>query len=94
MTPLFYALASGQADTVKVLLEAGADLETKNVVSERVCMYLYVHACIYVQYLHFRFHFHSITILHYIRYDEDTLINSFGMINITTVIIIIILVID
>ena len=39
-------------------------------------------------------YFHSITILHYVRYDEDTLINSFGMINITTVIIIIILVID
>ena len=50
--------------------------------------------CIYVQYLHFRLHFHSITILYYVRYDEDTQINSFGIINITIVIIIIILVID
>ena len=30
MTPLFHAVNCGKADTVKVLLEAGADLETKD----------------------------------------------------------------
>ena len=30
ITPLFHAVNCGKADTVKVLLEAGADLETKD----------------------------------------------------------------
>ena len=36
MTALAYAASNGNADTVKLLLEAGASIEAKDIVSERI----------------------------------------------------------
>ena len=49
MTALIWAAENGHSDTVKVLLEAGADIEAKGRVSKRIsictCVYVYVCVC-------------------------------------------------
>ena len=50
MTALIWAAENGHSDTVKVLLEAGADIEAKGRVSKRIsictCVYVYVYVCV------------------------------------------------
>ena len=41
-TVLHHAITHDKADTVKVLLEAGADLDAKNVVSTRMYSHVYI----------------------------------------------------
>ena len=50
MTALIWAAENGHSDTVKALLEAGADIEAKGHVSKRIsictCVYVYVYVCV------------------------------------------------
>ena len=48
MTVLIWAAHRGHSDTVKALLEAGADIEAKGRVSKRIsiCTYVCVYVCV------------------------------------------------
>ena len=50
MTALIWAAENGHSDTVKALLEAGADIEAKGHVSKRIsiCTCVYVYVYVYV----------------------------------------------
>ena len=50
MTALMWAAWNGHSDTVKALLEAGADIEAKGRVSKRIsiCTCVYVYVYVYV----------------------------------------------
>ena len=48
MTALMLAARYGTADTVKVLLDAGADIEAKDTVSKRISIYTCVCVCVCV----------------------------------------------
>ena len=50
MTALVCAARDGKADTIKLLLEAGASTEAKNTVSKRISICTYV--CVFVCALH------------------------------------------
>ena len=56
MTALIYAARDGKADTIKLLLEAGASTEAKDTVSKRIsictCVYVYVCMCVCVIFFH------------------------------------------
>ena len=54
MTALMWAAWNGHSDTVKALLEAGADIEAKGRVSKRIsiCTYVYVCMCVCVIFFH------------------------------------------
>ena len=49
-----WAASNGHADTVKVLLDAGAAIEAKNNVSKRIsiCTCVYVYVCVCVIFFH------------------------------------------
>ena len=42
------ASANGRTDVARILLEAGANIEIKNDVSDCVCVYVYVYMYVYV----------------------------------------------
>ena len=46
MTALIWAAENGKADTVAVLLEAGASIEAKDNVSKRISICTYVCVCV------------------------------------------------
>ena len=50
MTPLIWAAIYGHANIIKVLLEAGADIEAKNNVSKRIPICTCVCVCVCVLY--------------------------------------------
>ena len=54
MTALIWAAYHGRADTIKLLLEAGADIEAKTTVSKRIsiCTCVCVCVCMCVIFLH------------------------------------------
>ena len=54
MTALMLAAKNGHSDTVKVLLDAGADIEAKDNVSKRIfiCTSVCVCVCVCVIFLH------------------------------------------
>ena len=47
MTALMFAAGNGCTDTVKLLLEAGASIEAKEVVSKRISIHTHTHTCAY-----------------------------------------------
>ena len=50
MTALMWAAWNGHSDTVKALLEAGADIEAKGRVSKRILhthIHIHIHTCAY-----------------------------------------------
>ena len=53
MTALILAASNGNADVVRLLLEAGASTEAKDTVSKRIsiCTCVYVCVCVYVCYI-------------------------------------------
>ena len=52
MTSLMQAANNGHADTVKVLLEAGASTEAKNTVSKRISITICTCVCVCVTFFH------------------------------------------
>ena len=46
MTALICAARDGKADTIKLLLEAGADIEAKDTVSKRISICTCVYVCV------------------------------------------------
>ena len=50
------AAKNGNADIIKVLIDAGADIEAKDNVSKRIsictCVFVYVCVCVCVMFLH------------------------------------------
>ena len=73
MTALMLAASNGHSDTVKVLIEAGADIEAKAIVSIRIsiCTCLCVCVCVCVLYSSIIVYdmlivsFYSILLFHY-----------------------------
>ena len=61
MTALMWAAINGKADTVKVLLEAGASTEAKNTVSKRIS----ICTCVCVLYSCIIVLFYSILLFYY-----------------------------
>ena len=51
MTALMWAAANGKADIVKLLLEAGASTEAKDIVSKRISICTCVCVCVCVCYI-------------------------------------------
>ena len=51
MTALLWAAHNGHSDIVKVLLDAGADIEAKNTVSKRISICTCVCVCVCVCYI-------------------------------------------
>ena len=47
-----FAASHGKADVIKVLLDAGADIEAKDNVSKRISIYTCVCVCVCVIFLH------------------------------------------
>ena len=50
MTPLMWAAQCGHTDVVKLLIDAGADIEAKNDVSKRISICTFVCVCVCVCY--------------------------------------------
>ena len=48
MTALMYAAKNGKADVIKVLLDAGADIEAKDNVSKRISISICTCVCVCV----------------------------------------------
>ena len=46
MTPLMWAALNGHSDVVKVLIDAGADIEAKDNVSKRISICTFVCVCV------------------------------------------------
>ena len=52
MTPLIWAAIYGHADIIKLLIDAGADIEAKDDVSKRISICTCVCVCVCVIFLH------------------------------------------
>ena len=61
MTPLIWAASNGHSDTVKVLIDTGADIEAKNTVSKRIS----ICTCVFVLYSCIIVLFYSILLFYY-----------------------------
>ena len=84
MTALILAASNGNADTVRLLLEAGASTEAKDIVSERIFICTFVCVCECVVFFHhsvwevksvYLFYF-DILSLWYIGYDDFISMNN------------------
>ena len=65
MTALMWAANNGKAETVKLLLEAGASIEAKDNVSKRISICTCVCVCVFVLYSSMIVLFYSILLFYY-----------------------------
>ena len=73
-----WAAYNGHADVIKVLLDAGADIEAKTTVSKRISICTCVCVCVCVIFLHHSvvLFYSSILLLWYVGYDDFISMNN------------------